>query len=478
MNSRSAWIPALLLSLLVDSGWAATQVSTEQLQLSFGEQGQLLSAQVCHSACSPGSERNLRLEHPQGLIYFASPEENSWELTEDSNDHEHILTYRGPDGALLRWMIAKSGYGIALETRGLGQVTLQAGQDFRAREAPGFGEWLEQVRYLSLGPGKVMQISLDDGDISQINAEWAGFRSRFWTVLLTADESPSYSIQNSALNLDPVLVSQNAAENMNWQLYLGPVERAALAEVDELLPDLMYAGLWFWLRWICIFLGMLLGWIQLLVTTWGPAIMLLSMCVAIMMLPLSRLADRMQQQVNRTEAHLAPELNRLKREFKGEQQATRILELYKSKGIHPLYSLKSLLGVAIVIPVFIGAFEMLAENIHLMNTPFLWIEDLSRPDEFFYMPFELPFFGSGFNLLPWLMTGLSIWASWLHQPLALQAELRRRQVRNMILLAAAFFVLFYTFPAGMVLYWATNNLISVIKSLGANWLTRRVRAAL
>ena len=51
--------------------------------------------------------------------------------------------------------------------------------------------------------------------------------------------------------------------------------------------------------------------------------------------------------------------------------------------------------------------------------------------------------------------------------MGLNAELRHRQGRNMILLALAFFVLFYTFPAGMVLYWTTNNLISVSKSLWA-----------
>ena len=69
--------------------------------------------------------------------------------------------------------------------------------------------------------------------------------------------------------------------------------------------------------------------------------------------------------------------------------------------------------------------------------------------------------------LPFLMTTLSFIASALHKPLALNAELRRKQVINMILLAVVFFVLFYTFPAGMVLYWTTNNLISVSKSLWA-----------
>ena len=110
---------------------------------------------------------------------------------------------------------------------------------------------------------------------------------------------------------------------------------------------------------------------------------------------------------------------------------------------------------------------MRKENIHLLNTGFLWISDLSRPDDLFRLPLRLPFFGAEFNLLPFLMTGLSVVASALHNPLSLDAGLRRKQVRNMVLLAIAFFVLFYTFPAGMVLYWTTNNLISVIKSLWA-----------
>ncbi len=478
MRLKSAFIAALVLGLMANSGFAAHTVSTEQLQLSFGEHGQLLSADICHPSCVQSSARHLRLEHASGLIRFDSQTADDWKMTEELNDSEHTLHFRRKDGASLRWIIARTGYGIALETQGLGPVTLQAGEDFRAREAPGFGEWLEQVRYLSIDPGDVRQIALDEEEVGEITAEWAGFRSRFWAVLLTADQPPGYAIRTGPMNLDPVLLGQDSSETMNWHLYLGPVERSALAAVDELLPDLMYAGLWFWLRWICIFLAVLLGWIQSFVVAWGPAIMLLSVCVGFLMLPLSRIADRMQQQVNRTEARLAPELARIKREFKGEQQAAKTLALYKTERVHPLYSLKSLLGVAVVIPVFIGAFDMLAENIYLMNTSFLWIEDLSRPDEFMRMPFDLPFFGGGINLLPWLMTGLSVWASLLHKPLALQADLRQRQVRNMILLAAAFFVLFYTFPAGMVLYWTTNNLISVAKSLWAALLARRVQPGL
>ena len=87
-------------------------------------------------------------------------------------------------------------------------------------------------------------------------------------------------------------------------------------------------------------------------------------------------------------------MQRIKKQYKGQKQSEKILELYKTEKVHPLYSLKGMMGVLLLIPVFIGAFNMLAENIHLLNTPFLWMADLSRPDELFRLPFRLPFFGA------------------------------------------------------------------------------------
>ena len=160
-------------------------------------------------------------------------------------------------------------------------------------------------------------------------------------------------------------------------------------------------------------------------------------------------------------------MQRIKKNFKGEEQAAKILALYKTERVHPLYSLKSMMGVAVVIPVFIGAFDMLAENIHLLNTGFLWISDLSRPDDLFRLPFTPAVFRQRTEPAAVPDDRAVGGGLGLHNPLALNAELRKKQVRNMLLLAVAFFVLFYTFPAGMVLYWTTNNLISVIKSLWA-----------
>jgi YidC/Oxa1 family membrane protein insertase len=468
---RAALSHALLGAALIglsNVAGADTTVNTDTLRLSFDARGNLGSAIACFPACS-GEQVRVQQFGDQSVVGFAAS--GQWQLSERTDGTHRVLEFAGPGGAVLSWRIPQRGYQLELEMRHVPALALRSGESFRPREAAGFGGWLEQSRYAILHAGEVRQVGFDE----ELDAEdaaglvtdgWAGYRNRFWTLLVAPPRQSPLRLSAGEGRQDAELTIESPADGA-WSFYLGPVEPTMLESAEAELSQLLYGGLWFWLRWICLGLFHLLGWIKLLIPSWGLAIMVLSLAVNILMLPLSRIAERFQQDVNETEARLAPELQRIKRDYKGEEQAAKILALYKFERVHPLYSLKSMLGVAVVIPVFIGAFDMLAENIHLLNTGFLWITDLSRPDDLFDLPFSLPFFGAEFNLLPVLMTGLSFIASMLHNPLALNAELRGRQVRNMILLAAAFFLLFYTFPAGMVLYWTTNNLISVIKSLWA-----------
>jgi membrane protein insertase Oxa1/YidC/SpoIIIJ len=108
---------------------------------------------------------------------------------------------------------------------------------------------------------------------------------------------------------------------------------------------------------------------------------------------------------------------------------------------------------------------MLGENFGLNQATFLWIDDLAKPDRWLALPFSLPFFGGYLNLLPFLMTGFTLWSSMAQTEASLTPELMRQQRFRLYLMAAAFFVLFYTFPAGMVLYWTTNNVLHLIKVL-------------
>lgn len=458
-----AWSPAVL---------AGTRIVTETLDLEFGADGTLESATACFpSRGSPAA--SCGSFGTRAVIGHEVGNENWTQISSHSDTHFE-LRFEHASGASLSWKIPLDGYLLELKTAAAGPLRIRSGAAFRPREAAGFGAWLEQTRYLGVADGRVTQLGLDEEESTRLDAEqWIGYRNRFWVLVVSNGQQLEAQIKSGEGTMDAELriaASEGAADSFSadtWSVYLGPVEPGTLRSANPELSGILYAGLWFWLRWICFALYYIFSWIAAVIPSWGLAVMALSLTVNILMRPLSRIADRFQQQVQETEARLAPELQRIKQEFKGEKQAEKILAMYKTERVHPLYSLKSLIGVAVVIPVFIGAFDMLAENIHLLNASFLWIADLSRPDALISLPISLPFFGPDLNLLPFLMTGLSTVASVLHNPPALNAELRKKQVRNMMLLAAGFFALFYTFPAGMVLYWTTSNLISVIKSIWA-----------
>ena len=436
--------------------------ATEQLRLEFTPNGDLARARACLPDCR--SDRHVRdFGESSALLRLNGGDNDIYNVVRGEDGSDVILEFRsGTSPALRRWRVPVSGYRFRLETLGADGLEFLPGPGLAPQLSAGFGVWLESARYVLITEDDVESLAVDEPQPAEAEALWVGARNRFWTALVSTGgpvrlSRPARSAHpGMAVTLDPETESV-------LEFYLGPVEPAALKAAAPELPRMMYAGLWFWLRWICSGLFVLLGWIHAVVPNWALAIVLLSLSVSILMRPLSRIADRLQDDVHRSEALLAPELREIRANHKGEEQSKRVLELYKKHGVHPLYSLKSLAGVAVVIPVFIGAFDMLAENIWLANESALWIEDLARPDAFATLPFTLPFFGSDLNLLPFIMTAFSVMASMLHRHEAMDARLLRRQQLNLLLMALAFLALFYTFPAGMVLYWTTNNLISVVR---------------
>lgn len=468
---RNRYLILILTSVFCQVSLADTRIVTDTLDLRFAYDGSLSSAIACfpsqksaNASCENYAD-NTVINHAGGG--------GSWKEIPNHSDTHFELRFESLAGASIIWEIPLEGYRLELRTKGVNSLGLRSGPEFRPRDAAGFGGWLEQTRYLGISGRDTVQLGLDEDEQSILRADgWLGYRNRFWALLVgtgaRSESALTAQIETGEKRLDADMkLALDGKQERVFSIYMGPIEPNVLKAADADLSNVLYAGLWFWLRWICFALFYLLSGIGAVIPSWGLSVMAMSLIVHVLMLPLSRIADRLQQQVHATEARLAPELQRIKKAYKGEVQSAKILALYKTERVHPLYSLKSMMGVAIVIPIFIGAFDMLAENIHLMNAAFLWISDLSRPDAVFVFPFRLPFFGAELNLLPFLMTGLSVVASALHNPPALNAELRRKQVRNMLLLAVGFFALFYTFPAGMVLYWTTNNLISVSKSLWA-----------
>ena len=332
--------------------------------------------------------------------------------------------------------------------------------------------------------GKVLAIAVDaDGQqklesSAEISAErslvpgdWFGVRNRFWTGLLRSEAATlNIQVDTGQENLPRLIVMpRRDVSRMQLELYAGPIESNGLSAVDSKLSGMMYAALWEWLRALCFGMSWLLTSVQSLVGNVGLAIILLSVCVKILMSPLTLVADRWQDSVNKTAAILQPPIDAIKRQYKGEDAHTRILAVYREHNVNPMYAVKSLAGFLIQIPIFIAAFDVLGEGFLLNDTSFLWTQDLAKPDRALPLPWELPFFGAYLNLLPFLMTGVTLFTSWIQMEPSLTPELLRKQRLRLYLMAVAFFLLFYTFPAGMVLYWTTNNVLHLLKIQIGRW---------
>lgn len=301
---------------------------------------------------------------------------------------------------------------------------------------------------------------------------WAGIRGRFWTVLLQSGSALQQSVPtvgngNADAPMSLSLGRDDARGGLvDLQIYGGPIEAADLQRAAPELDGMLYAGLWQWLRLLATALRHILEFWQGLIGNWGVAIMLLSLSVKILMWPLTWIAERWQAEVNRTQSLLAPELAAVKRELKGEAAHNRTLEIYRQHGVSPFYTMKSLGGFLVQIPVFIAAFDMLGEHFGLSGASFLWVPDLALPDRVWALPWVIPGLGGYLNLMPVLMSVLTIVAARLQQEASLALELRAGQRLRLYAMAGLFFLLLYTFPAGMVLYWTTNNLLHVLKILG------------
>ncbi len=436
----------------------STPAAAVFVALRAGEGGNRLHWQV------PGDEAASRAL--DALAYRA-------EVIEVAGSRSVLLTSMVPwagQHLVHRYALAADGtvLNASLQVPPGARLVLTTGGDIRPAPLPGLGRLYSRVHAVRID-GEGQQRLVDDdgqGEVTAAAGQWFGVRNRFHALLLRADvplaiEAGSAAVDQPRLAFGPVTTT--AGTVLALEMHAGIIERQALRRVAPELGQMLYAALWTPLRWLSLALGVLLdAWIRL-VGNPGAAIVLLSLSVKVLMAPLTALAERWQDQVNRQQSLLKPELDAIRREFRGEEAHHRVLAAYARHGISPYYTVKSLGGFLVQVPVFIAAFDMLGEHYPLAGAAFAGIADLSLPDRALALPLTVPFFGGHLNVLPCLMTALTVLAARLQQDATLSADLQRGQRLRLYAMAGLFFVLLYTFPAGMVLYWTSNNLFHVVK---------------
>ena len=230
--------------------------------------------------------------------------------------------------------------------------------------------------------------------------------------------------------------------------YAGPKDQERL---EQIAPNLNLTVDYGFLWWLAVPLFKVLKWFHDLVGNWGVAIILLTVLVKALLWPLSAKAYKSMANMRR----VAPQMKRLQERHAGDRQklSAEMMKLYQKEGVNPL---GGCLPMLLPMPIFLALYWVLFESFELRQAPFmLWINDLSVMDPFFVLP---------------LLMGASMYLQQLLSP----AMGDPMQVKMMRLMPVMFTVLFLFFPAGLVLYWLVNNVISIAQQY---WVIKKTEAA-
>jgi YidC/Oxa1 family membrane protein insertase len=230
-------------------------------------------------------------------------------------------------------------------------------------------------------------------------------------------------------------VAPGAAVAHEARLFAGPQEEKKLA---ELAPGLELVKDYGWFTVLAKPLFWLLDMLHGVIGNWGWAIVALVFLLKAAFYWLNASAYRSMGKMKAINPRIMEMRERLK--DKPQQMQQEMMRIYKEEKVNPL---GGCLPILVQMPFFIALYWVLLSSVEMRNAPWVgWISDLAAKDPYF--------------ILPLLMTASSLLQTWLNPtpPDPVQAKL-------MWIMPIAFSFMFFFFPAGLVLYWLTNNILSI-----------------
>ncbi|MEE8342710.1 MAG: membrane protein insertase YidC [Gammaproteobacteria bacterium] len=283
---------------------------------------------------------------------------------------------------------------------------------------------------------------------------WVAMIQHYFVVALVPDADENNYYYTKALPGEryviglvgpQITVAPGAAAVFSSTLYVGPKLQDRLKELAPGLELTVDYGI---LTVLSKPLFWLLTKIHSLIGNWGWAIVILTMLIKLAFFKLSETSYKSMANMRK----LTPRMKALKERYSDDRQKLNkaMMDLYKTEKINPL---GGCLPILVQIPVFIALYWVLLESVELRQAPFmLWIRDLSAADPFFVLP-------------------LIMGATMMMQQRLNPAPVDPIQAKVMMVLPLVFTVFFAFFPSGLVLYWVTNNTLSIAQQ----WvITRRV----
>jgi YidC/Oxa1 family membrane protein insertase len=226
------------------------------------------------------------------------------------------------------------------------------------------------------------------------------------------------------------------------KLFVGPKLQAQLKEVG---PRLELTADYGKLTILADPLFHLLQWVHRFVGNWGWAIIIVTILLKLAFYPLTQMSGRSMAKM-RT---IAPRIKSIQETYKDDREklARQMMELYKREKINPL---AGCLPIVVQIPVFLAFYWVLLESVEMRQAPFMgWIQDLSSMDPYFVLP---------------ILMGVAMFGQFKLNP----APPDPMQAKIFAFMPVIMTVMMAWFPAGLVLYWLTNTLLSIAQQWNIN----------
>ena len=401
-------------------------------------------------------------------LYESAEQEYSTQATQDGRI-KVVLRHQADDVIVeKRFLFDAHSYVVTVEYA----IDNRAATEFRARlfaqlkrdanrpEADGFG--MGPRPYVGAAfttpESRYEKIDFDDLDDEQFRSDvrggWAAMLQHYFLTAWVGDPDHVNAYNGRRLGdgnyavgyiAPEVIVPPGGRHTVGARLYAGPKIQKNLEEVaPNLYLTVDYGLLW----WLSVPLFYVLDVIHSVVGNWGVAIILLTVLVKLLLYPLASAGFRSMARMKK----LAPQMNRLKERYGSDRQklSQEMMALYRKEGANPL---SGCLPLLLQMPVFFALYWVLYESVELRQAPFVfWIKDLAALDPWFVLP---------------ILYGASFFAMQLLQPTPPDPM----QAKVMKAMPIIFTVLFMFFPAGLVLYWLVNNILS----LAQQWyITRQI----
>lgn len=334
-----------------------------------------------------------------------------------------------------------------------------------------------------LGDGKLYEPAYKDLEkpMEAVKSQggWLGITDKYWAAAVIPDQSANMlghfssaeigSVRNYQADFlrDPITIAPGTSASAQSRLFAGAKEVALVDGYEKSLEIKRFDLLidWGWFYFITKPLFKVMDYIYHLFGNFGVAILLVTVMVKLLFFPLANKSYASMAKMKMVQ----PQMQALKEKYPDDKvkQQQELMELYKKEKINPI---AGCLPIVIQIPVFFALYKVLFVTIEMRHAPFFgWIKDLSSPDPtnifnlFGLIPYDptmVPVIGHFLHLGVWpLIMGVTMWAQMKMNPTPPDPT----QKMIFAWMPVIFTFMLSSFSAGLVIYWAWNNSLSVLQ---------------